>query len=112
MQPGDSEIHVIGVLGAGQMGGGIAQVARAGGLEVASPTPRSNSPRKGARKIDAILGKQVEKGKMSADVTRAIVSRITARRRPGRLRDCDLVIEAATESTDLKLKLFRSATRR
>ncbi|MGO8995694.1 MAG: 3-hydroxyacyl-CoA dehydrogenase family protein, partial [Polyangiaceae bacterium] len=62
---------------------------------------------KGRGKVQAILQKQVDKGKVSADMLAAIVSRIEAVEGAAGFRDCDLVVEAASENTDLKLKLFR-----
>jgi 3-hydroxybutyryl-CoA dehydrogenase len=100
-------ITTIGVLGAGQMGGGIAQVAAAAGYEVVLADASQDLADKGKAKIGAILGKQVEKGKMKAEDREALVSRIKTVSSASGFSPCDLVIEAATENVDLKQKLFR-----
>ena len=99
-------IQKVGVLGAGQMGGGIAQVSAAAELDVFLCDATVELAEKGKKKIDSILGKQVEKGKMTDDARKAIVARITPIGSPADFRDCDLVVEAATENVELKLKLF------
>ena len=100
-------IQTIGVLGAGQMGGGIAQVAAAAGYDVRLCDATLELAKKGLGKIDAILEKQVQKGKMDAAAKTALTSRITPIDSPSKFAGCDLVIEAATENVELKLKLFK-----
>jgi 3-hydroxybutyryl-CoA dehydrogenase len=100
-------IRIIGVLGAGQMGGGIAQVAAQAGYEVKLADSSREMAEKGRGKIQAILQKQVDKGKVSADMLGAILARIEPVESVAGFHDCDLVVEAATENTELKLKLFR-----
>jgi 3-hydroxybutyryl-CoA dehydrogenase len=102
------EITTIGVLGAGQMGGGIAQVAAAAGYQVVLVDVSQEVAEKGKAKIAAILGKQVDKGKMQAADKDALVGRIRTAGSPSEFGSCDLVIEAATENVELKLKLVRS----
>ena len=101
------DIRTIGVLGAGQMGGGIAQVAAAAGYDVVLCDASQELAEKGRSKIAAILGKQVEKGKIKAEDKDALVARIKCVGGPAQFDACDLVIEAATENVDLKLKLFK-----
>jgi 3-hydroxybutyryl-CoA dehydrogenase len=103
-----STISHIGVLGAGQMGGGIAQVAATAEYNVKLADASIELAAKGKAKIDAILGRQVEKGKLSAEARAAIVGRITPVASVSDFADCDLVVEAATENFELKVKLFRS----
>jgi 3-hydroxybutyryl-CoA dehydrogenase len=100
-------IQTIGVLGAGQMGGGIAQVAAAAGYDVRLCDASIDLAKKGLGKIDAILETQVQKGKMDAATKTALTARITPIDSPSKFAGCDLVIEAATENVDLKLKLFK-----
>jgi 3-hydroxybutyryl-CoA dehydrogenase len=100
-------VRVVGILGAGQMGGGIAQVAAQAGYTVKLADASLELAQKGRGKIDGILQKQVDKGKISADMKAGIVGRIEPAGSTADFRDCDLVVEAATENTDLKLKLFR-----
>ncbi len=101
------DITTIGVLGAGQMGGGIAQVAAAAGYQVVLADASQELAEKGKGKINAILGKQVEKGKIKAEDKDALVGRIRTVGSPSEFSSCDLVIEAATENVELKIKLFR-----
>jgi 3-hydroxybutyryl-CoA dehydrogenase len=102
-----SEIHVIGVLGAGQMGGGIAQVAATAGYDVKLADATIELAQKGRAKIDAILAKQVAKGKLTDDAKDGIVRRIAPVAGPQAFAECDLVVEAATERLELKLELFK-----
>jgi 3-hydroxybutyryl-CoA dehydrogenase len=101
------EIQTIGILGAGQMGGGIAQVAAASGFDVVLVDASLDLAGKGKQKIASILGKQVEKGKMTAEACTALLARIEPAAGPEDFRRCDFVVEAATENIDLKLALFR-----
>lgn len=101
------DIRTIGVLGAGQMGGGIAQVAAAAGYDVVLADASLELAQKGRAKIEAILGKQVEKGKIKAEDKDALVGRIKPVSSSVDFGTCDLVIEAATENVDLKQKLFK-----
>ena len=89
------------------MGGGIAQVAATAEYNVKLCDASQELAEKGKAKIDAMLGRQVEKGKLDAAVRQAIVSRIQCIATPAGFSDCDLVVEAATENVDLKIKLMR-----
>jgi 3-hydroxybutyryl-CoA dehydrogenase len=100
-------VKVIGVLGAGQMGGGIAQVAAQAGYDVKLADASRELAEKGRAKIENILQKQVDKGKISTDILMGVVNRIAPVASPADFASCDLVIEAATENTDLKIKLMR-----
>lgn len=106
-----ASIKTIGVLGAGQMGSGIAQVASAAGLAVRLCDASVEHAKKAVGKIDAVTKKQVEKGKLAADAQAALVSRITPIGAPAEFAGCDLVIEAATENVELKLSLFQQCDR-
>jgi 3-hydroxybutyryl-CoA dehydrogenase len=103
----DRGIKTVGVLGAGQMGGGIAQVAAQSGYHVMLADASLEHAKKGLSRIDFILQKQVDKGKVSADMKAAIIGRIDPVASASDFGDCELVIEAATENVDLKTKLFR-----
>ena len=100
-------IRVIGVLGAGQMGSGIAQVAAAAGYDVRLADASLELATAGKNKIGAILTKQVEKEKISADVRDSLLSRITPIAGAAGFAVCDLFVEAATENLDLKVKLLK-----
>src|ERR1039458_354350 len=97
----------VGILGAGQMGGGIAQVAAASGYDVRLSDASVELAEKGKEKVGAALGKQVEKGKMSAELRDSVLARITPVAGPASFATCDLVVEAATENFDLKVKLLK-----
>jgi 3-hydroxybutyryl-CoA dehydrogenase len=101
------EIHVIGVLGSGQMGGGIAQVAATAGFDVKLADASLDLAERGRAKVEGVLRKQVDKGKMSQDMMDGVLRRILPIASPAAFADCDLVIEAATEKVDLKLDLFK-----
>jgi 3-hydroxybutyryl-CoA dehydrogenase len=103
-----SDIQIIGVLGAGQMGSGIAQVAAAAGWSVKLADASLALAEKARGKIDGGLKKLVEKGKVEAADAAATVARITPVGAIADLADCDLVVEAATENLALKLDLFRA----
>jgi len=106
---GDDLPHVstFGIVGAGQMGGGIAQVAAASGLSVILVDAALELAQRGKARIAAALGKQVEKGKMTADARDALLARIQCASGPEDFAPCDFVVEAATETLDLKLALLR-----
>jgi 3-hydroxybutyryl-CoA dehydrogenase len=89
------------------MGGGIAQVAATAGFEVKLGDASLELAERGRAKVDGVLKKQVDKGKMSQDMRDAILRRIAPVGSPAGFADCDLVIEAATEKVDLKLELFK-----
>ncbi len=102
-------IRTIGVIGAGQMGGGIAQVAAQSGFDVRMSDASLELAERGKQKIATVLGKLVEKGKITADLRDSTVGRIQAIGSLKEFAGCDLVIEAATEHVDLKITLFREA---
>src|ERR1700677_1931972 len=91
-------IRTIGVLGAGQMGGGIAQVAAASGFEVRMADASLELAQHGKAGIAQALGRQVQRDKMSADMARGILERIVPVAGPADFGPCDLVVEAATEN--------------
>ncbi len=95
------------MLGAGQMGSGIAQVVAAGGLDVVLVDAALELAERGKAKIASILAKQVDKGKLGAEARDALLARIRPAGGPEDFTGCDFAIEAATESMELKLALFR-----
>ena len=98
----------IGVLGAGLMGAGIAQLAAQSGARTLLFDPIPEALERGPKRISDALGRRVEKGKLSADEAEAIVSRVEPTGELAGLGPCDLVIEAAPERLDLKLELLES----
>ncbi|WP_129778174.1 3-hydroxyacyl-CoA dehydrogenase family protein [Peristeroidobacter soli] len=101
-----SQIKSVGVLGSGQMGGGIAQVAAQSGYSVALADISLAAATAGKQKIERGLAKLVEKGKLEAAKSAEILGRITPVGELAGLADCDVVIEAATENVELKKQLF------
>lgn len=101
------EVKTIGVVGAGQMGGGIAQVAAQNGFSVklADVSPAFAEKAKG--KIAAILGKQVEKGKLAAEARDATLANIEVVQKIEDFGACDFAIEAVTENFELKVELVK-----
>jgi 3-hydroxybutyryl-CoA dehydrogenase len=97
----------LGVLGAGQMGSGIAQVAAVAGLAVVLGDVDQAAADKGKATVARFLGRAVEKGQLSAADRDAALARITPVASIERLAVADLVVEAATEREALKLDLFR-----
>jgi len=102
-----AEIKEVGVLGAGLMGHGIAQVAAQAGYEVVLREVDDAALQKGIGKIEKQLARAVEKGKASQEDVDAVRGRIQGTTDYGDLADCDLVIEAITESLPLKLEMWR-----
>lgn len=100
-------IKTIGIVGAGQMGGGIAQVAAQAGFEVCLADATRTLAEKGRARLEATLGKLAQKGKLDAAAKDAAVRRIVVVDGPSALGACELVIEAATENVDVKLALFK-----
>jgi 3-hydroxybutyryl-CoA dehydrogenase len=103
-----SGINTFGVIGAGQMGSGIAQVAAATGLTVLLQDVSKEVAQKAKDKIGAVLTRQVEKGKLTAEDRDALLGRIQPVDGPADLANCDIVVEAATENFDLKIKLLKA----
>jgi 3-hydroxybutyryl-CoA dehydrogenase len=102
-----SDIEVIGVLGAGQMGSGIAQVAASAGWQVRLADATLESAERAKAKIGAGLKKLVEKAKLTEDVAAATLGRITPVGALEDLATSDLVVEAVTEHLETKLGLFQ-----
>jgi len=101
------EFKTIGVLGTGQMGAGIAQVAAEAGLRVLMADINREVAEKGKAGIAKLLGKAVEKGKIDAARRDAVLARLEPVDSVAAFQEVDLAIEAATENIELKLKLFR-----
>jgi 3-hydroxybutyryl-CoA dehydrogenase len=100
-------IEKVGVLGAGLMGHGIAQVAAQAGYEVVLREVDEATLQKGLSKIEKQLARAVEKGKSSQEDADAVRARIHGTVDYGELADRDLVIEAITESLPAKLEMWR-----
>lgn len=100
------EIKTIGVLGAGTMGNGIAQVAAQAGYNVIMRDIEDRFVQGGLNNIDKFLSKSVEKGKMAADQKNAIMGKIKGTTDMSEMKNADLVIEVIIEVMDVKKKAF------
>jgi len=101
------EIKKIGVLGAGVMGSGIAQVAAQSGFEVMMRDIADEFVQKGLKNIEASLSKGVGKGKVTPEEKEATLGRIKGTTVLEDLKDVDFVIEAVIEDLELKKKVFK-----
>ena len=101
------EIKTFGVIGAGQMGNGIVQVAAKSGLDVIMTDISREALDKGVANIRKNLEKAVSKGKMEAAEMESILSRIRTETDLKSLADADFVVEAAVEREDLKFNIFK-----
>jgi len=101
------EIKTIGVVGAGSMGNGIAQVAAVAGYNVIMSDIEERFVQNGLNNIDKFLAKSVEKGKMSADEKAAIMGRIKTTVKLEDMKDADYVIEAVFEDMGVKKSTFK-----
>ena len=100
------EIKKVGVVGAGTMGNGIAQVAAMAGCDVVMRDIKDEFVQRGISAIDKFLAKGVEKGKMEAAQKDTLMGRIKGTTDLADLADCDFVIEAVLEVMDLKQEVF------
>ncbi|MBU1277169.1 MAG: 3-hydroxybutyryl-CoA dehydrogenase [Proteobacteria bacterium] len=100
-------IKTIGVIGAGQMGNGIAQVAAAAGLGVIMSDIKQEFCQRGMDTISGSLARLVKKEKITATDQEAILGRIKTTTDLKDMAGADLVVEAATENVNLKLDIFR-----
>jgi 3-hydroxybutyryl-CoA dehydrogenase len=101
------DIKTIGVLGAGSMGSGIAQVAAQSGYNVVVRDIEDKFVDRALKGIDKFLSKSVEKGKITADDKNATLGRIKGTTKMEDLKDVDFVIEVVLEDMDLKKKVFK-----
>jgi len=100
------EYQRIMVIGAGQMGSGIAQVAAEAGYGVILHDVRADFVKSGISRIDKALSSQVQKGKIDEEKRQGILSRIQGSVTYDEARDAHVIIEAVFEDADLKTRLF------
>ena len=98
--------HII-VVGAGQMGAGIAQVSLQAGLRVTLVDVSKEGLAKGADRIRAGLAKLVEKGKLDDAKRKAAEANLATATSPSEVKDVDFAVEAVTENEDLKRRIFQ-----
>src|SRR3546814_19591482 len=104
-------MKTIGVIGAGQMGAGIAQIAAARGLQVLLADVSEEAAHAGKARIGASLEKAVSREKLHAADKDAILCWIEAVSSLEALKDADLIIEAASEREAVKKEIFEAASR-
>ncbi|MBK9116541.1 MAG: 3-hydroxybutyryl-CoA dehydrogenase [Betaproteobacteria bacterium] len=100
-------IERVGVIGAGTMGNGIAQACAVVGLPAVMVDVDETAVARGTRTIAGSLDRLVKKEKLTVDERDAALACVRGSTAYGDLADCDLVIEAATENLELKLKILR-----
>ncbi len=105
------DIKTIGVIGAGQMGAGIAQVAAQAGLTVVLLDANKELAEKARTKIGDMLAKQVAKGKMDEAARTGVLERLRPAGDYAALGACDFLVEAVTENEPVKLKIFEEMER-
>ena len=101
-----STIQKIGVIGAGQMGSGIAHVCSLAGLEVRLNDINGENINKGLATIHGNMARQISRGQITEEARQTALGRIVPAKDFAGLAGCDLVIEAATENEDVKRKIF------
>ena len=99
-------IKKVGVIGAGQMGNGIAHVAALAGFDVVLNDVSSDRLKSGMATINGNLSRQVAKSVIAEDARSKALGRISLAETLEGLADCDLVIETAVEKEEVKRKLF------
>lgn len=102
------DINKFGVVGSGQMGNGIAQVAAASGLDVIMSDIKEEFVEKGKANIAKNLNRSVDKGRLDSQEAEAILGRIKTTTELKDMADVDFVVEAAVEKEDLKFKIFQN----
>jgi 3-hydroxybutyryl-CoA dehydrogenase len=105
------KINTVGVLGAGLMGSGIAEVSAKAGYETIVREVSEELVRKGLSRIEGSLGKAVEKGKLEASARDAARGRLRTTTLLEDLVDCDIVIEAIVENLETKKETFAALDR-
>ena len=105
------KISKVGVLGAGLMGSGIAEVSAKAGYETVVREVSDDLVEKGMRRIDSSLSKAVEKGKLAAQEREAVRGRLKATIQLEDLASCDIVLEAIVENLEVKKETYRELDR-
>ncbi len=105
-QPAVSSMNRVGVVGAGQMGSGIAHVCAVAGLSVTLIDAKADALERACAAIERDIGRQVAKGNVTADQKAQALTRISTSLDYAAFADMDLVIEAATEKEEVKRAIF------
>ncbi len=102
----DQAIRTIGIIGAGQMGNGIAHVAAVAGFSVKLHDVAEERIKLALATIDGNMARQVAKGAIADEIRRDAMANIVGTPNLEGLGECDLIIEAATENEEVKRKIF------
>jgi 3-hydroxybutyryl-CoA dehydrogenase len=105
------DIRIIGVIGAGQMGNGIAHVAAQTGYQVLLQDIAQAPLDKALATIGKNLARQVAKERITAELAESTLARISTTTETSALSEAQLIVEAATENVDLKLRIFEGLSR-
>jgi 3-hydroxybutyryl-CoA dehydrogenase len=100
-------MKTIGIIGAGQMGSGIAHVCALAGLDVRLADVDAAALERARANIDRNITRQVSRGKVTEEAKTAALKRISVNVDYAPFRDCDLVIESAVEKEDIKRSIFK-----
>ncbi|GIO26824.1 3-hydroxybutyryl-CoA dehydrogenase [Ornithinibacillus bavariensis] len=100
-------IKTVMVIGAGQMGAGIAQVFAQAGLQVFLNDMNEVALDKGMKNIEKLLARAVEKGRMEEEEKNSTLSRLTSTNTINDAQHCDLIVEAVVENMNVKTKVFK-----
>jgi 3-hydroxybutyryl-CoA dehydrogenase len=101
-------VNLIGIVGAGAMGSGIAQIASQAGHEVVLFDLSQEALTSSSSKLQKVMNRLIEKGKVTSDEAIAIQERIVRTTMVTNLKDCDLIIEAVVEDLEVKKRVFKS----
>ena len=101
------EIKVIGVVGAGQMGSGIAEMVLSSGFHAVMRDVKREAIEKGSLRITADFDRRIQKGKMTVSETETMLQRLSTTTKLEDLGGCDFIIEAAVENISLKGDIFK-----
>ncbi len=105
-----AEIKTVGIIGAGQMGAGIAHVCALAGYTVRLHDISAERIEAGLAAIERNLNRQAARGMITVEQMQSAVQRIVSAVTPAEIGDSDLIIEAATEDENVKKAIFRSLT--
>ena len=101
-------VNLIGIVGAGAMGSGIAQIASQAGQDVVLFDLSQEALTSSSSKLQKVMNRLIEKGKVTSDEAIAIQERIIRTTIVTSLKDCDLIIEAVVEDLEVKKRVFKS----
>jgi 3-hydroxybutyryl-CoA dehydrogenase len=99
-------INKVGIIGAGQMGNGIAFVCAQAGMDVVLNDIAEERLKGGLATINGLLSRQIAKGQLDEAGRQATLARVVTSEKQDSLADCDLIIEAASENEEVKRKIF------